>query len=193
MTEAAEDRAKAAQLPEGDVVRILLEQHAQVHDLFSTIESSAGERRKEAFDSLRALLAVHETAEEMVVRPVSRGTAGESVAQSRNDEEDQASRVLVDLEKMDVTTPEFEQTLSTFKSAVTAHAKHEEDQEFPTLLAQCDEQQRQKMGKVLQTAEKTAPTHPHPVAAGSTTAQYTLGPFASLLDRARDAVKSATS
>lgn len=191
MSEAAEDRAKAAKLPEGDVIRILLEQHASVHDLFATIESSAGAERKEAFDSLRALLAVHETAEEMVLRPVSRRTAGDSVAQSRNEEEDKASRVLADLEKMDVASAEFERTLGEFKSDVTKHAKQEENQEFPAILAQCDEAERQKMGKVLQTAEKTAPTHPHPVAAGSTTAQYALGPFASLMDRARDTIKSA--
>ena len=35
MGDAAEDRAQAEQLPEGDVIRVLLEQHAQVHDLFS--------------------------------------------------------------------------------------------------------------------------------------------------------------
>jgi hypothetical protein len=35
------------------------------------------------------------------------------------------------------------------------------------------------------------PTHPHPAAAGSPTAQWTFGPFASLVDRARDAVKNA--
>jgi len=47
------------------------------------------------------------------------------------------------------------------------------------------------MGKTLQMAEKTAPTHPHPTAAGSTAAQVTLGPFASLVDHARDALSKA--
>ncbi|GAB7003363.1 hypothetical protein JCM18899A_08340 [Nocardioides sp. AN3] len=30
MGDAAEDRAKAAELPEGDVIRVLLEQHARI-------------------------------------------------------------------------------------------------------------------------------------------------------------------
>ena len=34
---AAEDRIKAAELPEGDVIRILLEQHARIRDLFSDV------------------------------------------------------------------------------------------------------------------------------------------------------------
>ncbi len=33
MGDAKEDRAKAAKLPEGDIVRILLTQHADVKDL----------------------------------------------------------------------------------------------------------------------------------------------------------------
>ncbi len=44
------------------------------------------------------------------------------------------------------------------------------------------------MGSRVKAAEKVAPTHPHPSAAGSPVAQYVLGPFASLLDRSRDAL-----
>ena len=35
MGDAAEDRVSAAQLPEGDVIRILLEQHARIRELFA--------------------------------------------------------------------------------------------------------------------------------------------------------------
>ena len=44
----------------------------------------------------------------------------------------------------------------------------------------------------VKAAEKTAPTHPHPSTAGSPAAQWAVGPFASLVDRARDAIKNAT-
>jgi hypothetical protein len=47
------------------------------------------------------------------------------------------------------------------------------------------------MGKVLRAAEKTAPTHPHPSTAGSPIAQWMVGPWASVIDRARDAIKAA--
>ena len=192
MSEAAQDRRQAAELPEGDVIRILLEQHARVHELFDDISSAEGEHKKHAFDELRSLLAVHETAEEMVLRPVSRGAAGVEVADARNEEESEANKVLKVLEGMDVESADFDAKLQAFQKAVSDHAAKEETEEFPSILQKCDEKQRQTMGKAVKAAEKVAPTHPHPSAAGSTTAQYAAGPFASLVDRTRDAIKSVT-
>jgi len=196
MGDAAEDRRKAAELPDGDVVRVLLEQHARIRDLFAEVKTESGEHKKHAFDELRALLAVHETAEEMVLRPVTSkvdGGQGKQVAEARNQEESEANEVLKKLEGLDVTSPEFDTELSSFEKDVDSHAEAEENQEFPLILAECDEEQRQTMGKHILSAEKIAPTHPHPSAAGSTTAQYTMGPFASIIDRTRDAIGSAMS
>jgi hemerythrin superfamily protein len=193
MSEAAQDRIQAAQLPEGDVIRILLEQHARVRELFSDVTAATGEHKQHAFDELRALLAVHETAEEMVLRPVSKDVAGDPVAEARNQEESEANEVLKALEKMDVNSPDFDAKLADFEKAVSDHAEKEESEEFPAILQQCDEQKRATMGKQIKAAEKIAPTHPHPSAAGSTAAQYAAGPFASLVDRTRDAIKSVVS
>ena len=193
MNEAAQDRRQAAELPEGDVIRILLEQHARVHELFAEISSAEGEHKKHVFEELRALLAVHETAEEMVLRPVSKSVAGESVADARNAEESEANEVLKDLESMDVDSADFDAKLQTFQKAVAQHAEKEETEEFPSILQQCDEDKRATMGKQVKAAEAIAPTHPHPSAAGSTAAQYAAGPFASLVDRTRDAIAAAMS
>ncbi|MBV9314058.1 MAG: hemerythrin domain-containing protein [Pseudonocardia sp.] len=190
---AADSHAQAAQLPQGDVIAILLEQHARIQQLFAEITSAHGDYKQHAFDELRALLAVHETAEEMVLRPVSRKTAGEAVAQARNDEENQATHVLAELEKMDVQSAEFDRMFATFQQSVTSHATHEETEEFPSVISGRDDKERARMGSALRAAEKSAPTHPHPTAAGSTTAQYVVGPFASLVDRVRDAIKGGTS
>jgi hemerythrin superfamily protein len=192
MGDAAEDRAKAAELPEGDVIRILLEQHARIREMFTAVTTAAGEEKSHRFDELRALLAVHETAEEMVLRPVTRETAGDSVAEARMQEESEATKVLAELEKMDVSSADFNRTLSTFEKAVSEHAEKEETEEFPAILNRCDEDKRASMGKQVLAAEAIAPTHPHPSAAGSTTAQFAAGPFASLVDRTRDAIKKAT-
>jgi hemerythrin superfamily protein len=193
MGSAAEDRAKAEQLPEGDVIRILLEQHARIRELFKDVSVSTGDHKKHAFDELRALLAVHETAEEMVLRPVSSDAAGSEVADARNQEEAEANKVLAELEKMDVESTEFDQMLASFEKSVSDHAEHEESEEFPSVLTKCDPDKRASMGKQILAAEKIAPTHPHPSAAGSTAAQYTVGPFASLVDRTRDAISKMTS
>lgn len=190
---ASEDLAKAQQLPEGDVIRVLLTQHARIRELFKDVKSSTGEHKQQAFDELRALLAAHETAEEMVLRPVSKQAAGEQVADARNAEEDEANHVLARLEKMDVGSAEFDSLLAQFEQSVDQHAENEENQEFPGVLSNVDEEKRAKMGKALLAAEKIAPTHPHPSTAGSPAAQWAVGPFASLVDRARDAVNAATS
>ena len=191
MGDAAEDRTQAAELPEGDVVRVLLEQHARIRELFADVKSAEGEHKRHAFDELRALLAVHETAEEMVLRPVTANTAGQAVVDARNQEESDANEVLKNLEKLDVESADFDQMLDDFESAVDDHAEAEESEEFPTVLAECDEEKRRTMGSHLRAAEAIAPTHPHPSTAGSTVAQYTVGPIASLVDRTRDAIKSA--
>jgi hemerythrin superfamily protein len=193
MGDAAEDRAKATELPEGDVIRVLLEQHARIRDLFQHVSEATGEHKQQAFDELRALLAVHETAEEMVLRPVTNDTAGKSVADARNQEESEANEVLKELEKLDVSSTEFDTRLAAFQKSVEEHAEAEENEEFPAILSACDEEKRRKMGKSVLAAEAVAPTHPHPSTAGSPKAQWAVGPFASLVDRTRDAISSAGS
>jgi hypothetical protein len=188
MGDAAEDRAKASELPEGDVIRILLEQHAQVRDLFAQLQASPASGRKELFDDLRALLAVHETAEEMVLRSQADGGAWKDVAEERNREEHEANEVLKDLEALDPQTDAFLEKLTAFEKAVDEHAEAEETEEFPRVLSACDADERRKLGDRLRAVEKMAPTHPHPSAAGSPTAQALTGPFASMVDRVRDAI-----
>lgn len=181
------------QLPEHDVIGILLRQHTRIRDLFTHAREAHGEHRQQTFDELRALLAAHETAEEMVLRPFTAAKVAKEVADAHNAEEDRANHVLVDLEDMDVDSPDFEETFAEFESAVLAHAAHEEANEFPFVEQKASPEQLRRMGRALLAAERVAPTHPHPRLAGSPTAQWTVGPFASLLDRARDAVRAVTS
>jgi hypothetical protein len=188
MSSAEAEREAAAMLPDGDVVALLLEQHAQIRGLFAEIAGADGDGRKQSFDELRALLAVHEAAEELIVRPVAEKTAGEGEADARNAEEKEAARVLKRLEGMDVAGPEFLRTIAEFEQAVSAHAEHEEQEEFPAIVARCTVSQRRTMGDRLRKAEHLAPTHPHPTAAGNPTALKLAGPFASMLDKARDAI-----
>ena len=174
-----------------DVVAVLLHQHVRIRELFAEVKGAEGESRQRAFDELRVLLAAHETAEEMVVRPATRRAAGDDVADARNHEEDAANQALAELEKLDVDSAEFRRGFAEFEKAVVAHAEREEAEEFPALRRKVSKEDRHKMAESLVAAEKIAPTHPHPSTAGSTTAQWAVGPFVSLVDRARDALKSA--
>ena len=187
MNLAQKEREAAAALPTGSVLAVLYEQHARIRELFELVKSADGPARQTAFDHLRELLAVHEAGEETVLRPVTKKIASEKVADARNQEESEAAHVLADLEKMDVASLRFARTLAEFEHAVSEHAQNEEIEEFPYILAEVRPEDQQQMGERLLKAQKAAPTHPHPGAAGSTTAQYTVGPFAVLLDKAKDA------
>ena len=188
MGDAATDRANAATLSDGDVIKILLTQHAQIRDLCQQVTTSSGAEKERAFDDLRALLAVHETAEELVLRPVTEKIALPGVADARNHEEAEANAVLKTLEGLDVASPDFDQMFASFVSSVDKHAEAEEDHEFPAVLATCSEAERHAMGTKVKAAEATAPTHPHPSVEPSSTTQKVVGPFAAIVDRARDAI-----
>lgn len=188
MSEVEEDHRQAAQLPEGDVIAVLLEQHAQIRALFREVKQAPDSARAEVFDRLRALLAVHETSEELVLRPVADEKEWQAIADARNAEEKAANQVLAELEHLDPATERFVAELEVLESSVDQHAEAEEAEEFPKVLAACDAAQRQKMGRRLLSVQEMAPTHPQPMTAGSPAAQAVTGPFAAMLDRVRDAL-----
>jgi hemerythrin superfamily protein len=174
---------------QGDVVAQLLSQHEQVRAAINDVaKTTTAKSRQKAFDALRELLARHETAEEMIIRPLTRGVdGGEAVASARMDEENEAKVVLTELEKLDIASVEFARTFEKFAGAVLTHAQAEERQEFPLLSQNVDEDKRRSAERMLLLAERTAPTHPHP-SARTTAVNYVAGPFAAMVDRARDAI-----
>jgi len=187
MDPADQGRANAAELPRGSVVAVLLNQHAWIGKLFAETTSAHGAERQTAFDKLRTLLAIHEAGEEIVVRPISKKTADGSIARALDAEEKEAAALLADIEKLDVDTEEFAHKLAALEADVSQHAEHEEREEFPYLLATLDADRQLKLGARLIGVEQNSPSHPHPSLAGSTVKQVAVGPFAALLDEARDA------
>ncbi|MCN9243510.1 hemerythrin domain-containing protein [Streptomyces sp. RY43-2] len=180
------DAREASTATDRDVVDILQQQHAEIRKRFDTVNAAQGAPKKKAFDELRALLAVHETAEEMIVRPVAATTAGKDEAQARNAEEKEANKVLAGLEKMEIDSDEFRREFAEFEASVLEHAAHEENEEFPAIRAGRSQDDLVRMGRRLQLVEELAPTHPHPSTAGAPAAQWMVGPFASMVDRVRD-------
>lgn len=175
---------------EHDVVSFLKGQHDEIKRLFAEVESSTGEQREKSFIELRRLLAVHETAEEQFVHPRARDAvpAGDAVVGARLEEENAAKKMLADLERIGVDDPDFPIQFAEFKGAILAHAEHEEHEEFPSLAAVVDPDESNRLARVVQTAEAIAPTRPH-AGVESPMANMVAGPFASMLDRARDAFR----
>ncbi|RDI68904.1 hemerythrin domain-containing protein [Nocardia pseudobrasiliensis] len=173
-----------------DVVEFLLEQHNRIRQLFAeTADAPTPQERELKFFELRRLLAVHETAEEEIVHPRARRAIddGDKIVDARLAEENKAKHALSELESIDVSSPEFTVKLAKLRDAVINHAGHEENEEFEQLRTRLEQADLERMRGIVEFAEKTAPTRPHP-GVESAAANMLAGPFAAMLDRARDAI-----
>jgi hemerythrin superfamily protein len=176
-----------------DVVRFLKDQHNLIQDMFDDVLSASDSKaREKAFVDLRQLLAVHETAEEMVVHPSARREVadGDDIVEARLKEEHKAKEMLSELESMDIDSKKFITELTKFRDAVADHAEHEENEEFNKLQRKLDKDDLGRMAKAVQVAEAIAPTRPH-AGVESAKMNFAVGPFASMLDRARDLIGAA--
>jgi hemerythrin superfamily protein len=176
---------------DGDVVDLLVGQHARIEELFIEVLAGGGDRRA-AVDELIRLLAVHETAEEEIVHPVARHRidAGDEVVDALLAEEHDAKQMLAWLQDLDPADPRFQPLVGELRTAVLRHAKHEERYEFNQLRAKVDAERLRAMATGLRAAEALAPTRPHP---GMETAgaNVALGLPMAVADRVRDLLRDA--
>jgi hemerythrin superfamily protein len=173
-----------------EVIGFLKAQHNLIEDMFDQVLlASDPQAREKPFVQLRQLLAVHETAEEMIVHPRVRREvdAIDSIVDARLEEEHDAKELLSSIEKLDITSQEFIEELTKLRDAVLDHAQHEETYEFPKLQKELDADELKRLGAAVRAAEAIAPTRPHP-GVESAALNFAVGPFASMLDRARDLI-----
>lgn len=178
-----------------NVIDHLVEDHNRIKRLFSEFDSADGSRRPELFSTIVAELARHESAEEEVVYPVLRKEVGEgdALADARISEENEAKEALAELEEIGVGNADFDVKFTALRDDVLEHAEREEQDVFPALRAAVSADRLQEMGKWVERAEATAPTHPHPDAPDTPPGIYAAGPVAAVFDRARDAIRKAAS
>lgn len=178
--------------PEDDVVDLLLAQHAQIEELFLLVSGGKGEARKDAFDDLVRLLAVHETAEEEVVHPLGRTLPGTGDAEidERLAEERQAKEMLQALIEDGVDAEGFDAGIMLLRDVVLQHARYEERYEFPRLRQHVPAARLRALAGAVRAAEEFAPTRPHP-GTESALANLIAGPPLAVVDRVRDAVRRA--
>jgi len=178
-----------------DVVTRVRRQHDTIRRLFDDVEAASPARRAEAFQPLVRLLAVHETAEEMVVYPalLLAGSEARAVVRARRIEEDQAKKDLAELEGLDAGSRGFLAQLRAFRVEVEAHAEAEEAEVLPLLDEHRAAHELRLMDLWFVTAETVAPTHAHRFAPESATGNLLLGPAVALVDRVRDMLATTPS
>jgi Hemerythrin HHE cation binding domain. len=174
-----------------DVIDLLLAQHARIEQLFRDVLDAQGEQRRQRFEDLVRLLAVHETAEEEVVHPLARTRidAGAEVVQARLAEERMTKELLLRLYESGTDAADFEDRFIALRDIVLLHAKREERYEFPHLRQTTDARTRERMADAVRLAEMVAPTRPHP-GIESAAANILLGPGLAIVDRIRDAIRA---
>ncbi|MEU1548734.1 hemerythrin domain-containing protein [Nocardia sp. NPDC005745] len=173
-----------------DAIDFLVHQHGRIKQLFiETAETSDPVERESKFFELRRLLAVHETAEEEIIHPRARREIGDGayIVDARLEEENKAKKQLAEMESLDISSMEFQVRLAKLREAVLAHADHEEREEFARLREELDDEALRRLRKTVELAETMAPTRPHP-GVESATANVLVGPFAAMMDRAKDMI-----
>jgi hemerythrin superfamily protein len=176
-----------------EVVAFLKAQHDLIEDMFDEVLlASDPQAREKPFIELRQLLAVHETAEEMLVHPRVRREfdKGDAIVDALLAEEHDAKEQLAKIEGLDIASQEFVDELTKLRTAVLEHAEREEIDEFPNLQREIDADELKRLGSAVRAAEAIAPTRPHP-GVESAKLNFAVGPFASMLDRARDLIQQA--
>jgi hemerythrin superfamily protein len=174
-----------------DIVELLTNDHREAALLLDQICAAGPESRQEQFWNLVPALVQHEVAEEVVVYPAIRRDApnGDSEADARLAEQQEAEVKLAAMEKMDPTSTQFAGELESLRQAVLDHAHAEEAEVFPLLEKLESPQDRQELGARYEKAKATAPTRPHPHAPDTPPGNVVVGPVAALFDKARDALR----
>jgi carbon monoxide dehydrogenase subunit G len=139
---------------QGDIVDVLLAQHEHIKKTFARVQAASGDAKKQLFGGLIDLLHTHETGEQQVVHPVTRGSTpdGPLIAMACIEEERQADKVIAELDALGSDHPQFEIKLEVFHLAVLTHAEREERDEFPR-LRRLPAERRHAMADELRTAQ----------------------------------------
>jgi hypothetical protein len=120
--------------------------------------------------------------QEEVVYPVARRVlsgGNDGLIDDRLAEENEAKKMLGELESMQPGTPDFMELLTKLRMAVLAHARSEERYEFMKLREKTDLGTLRAMAASVKAAEAFAPTHPH-AGVESATANLVVGPIAAI-------------
>lgn len=174
-----------------DIVELLIAQHEEIKAMLERVKTAERDTKQAVFEDLVRLLAVHESAEEIVVHPTSQRVVGSGspIVADRLTEENEAKHVLAELYELGAAHPDFDTRFAEFAASVTEHAEREEADEFPRLRQRMSPDDLMRMAGALRAAEATAPTRPHPRVGESAPVNLLAGPPLGVFDRVRDGVR----
>jgi hypothetical protein len=131
--------------------------------------------------------------EEEVVYPAMRKALPDGEAKVRDAIADhqKVKQALAQLETLAPIDDQVHPMVHALATDERAHVAEEEGTLFPQLAEALDEPTLQDMGRAIEKARKTAPTHPHPEAPDEPPANLVSGAVAGVVDRVRDVLEEA--
>jgi hemerythrin superfamily protein len=121
--------------PPRDVTAVIAPQHERVKALLESVRQARGDRRAEAFHTLRLTLALHETAEEQAIHPQALRQLDlyDRPASDRIAEEQTTAQTIRALELLDVDSDQFNFSFADLAASVLKHDAAEETDEWPAV------------------------------------------------------------
>lgn len=182
-----------------DLIDVLTREHDQVTSLVKQLDTVPGRskggtpaqasERESIVDMIATMLAKHETSEEELLWPLVRERLpdGDEWAEQGTAQEQEATGTLAALRRGDPQTEEYDDLVETLMSQLHKHVAHE-DKVFLRLRDTVALEELSELGQRFLSAEKSAPTRPHPRAPRKKAAAVKAAAKAAApLDKARDA------
>jgi len=174
-----------------DAITLLREDHKTVQQLFKRFEQAGDnalvEKRK-IVDRIIEELSVHAAIEEQVFYPVARARVpgAEDITLESLEEHHIVKWLLSELDGLDPANERFKAKVTVLIENVRHHVKEEETEFFPKVRNALSRTELADLGRAIEEAKKSAPTHPHPRAADSPPSNAVVGVISGVMDRVGD-------
>jgi hypothetical protein len=111
---------------------------------------------------------------------------GEQAIKHDIEEHMELERSMKQLEGLEVSSTEFDETLRRLEVVLADHVRDEEADQFPELRQRISREELVELAAKVETAKKLAPTRPHPGAPNNELFHKLAGPGVGLVDRLKD-------
>lgn len=134
------------------IFEILKQEHQQVENLFSLLESSKNSKQiSSIFDEIYRELSLHTQAEELSFYPAMyEHSETRPFIDEAEQEHIEAKILLEELKMMSLESPEFMDKMMELKAAVQHHVQEEEEEVFPKVREAMSEDELRQLSQEFQ-------------------------------------------
>lgn len=178
-----------------DALELLTSDHRTVDQLFTQLNAATAdpETARQTAEEIISELSVHAVIEEMVLYPAVRQALpdGDDLAEEAIEEHQELKELLASVDGKPADDPDVRATFQTIQETLEHHVGEEEQELFPALRSSLDQEKLNQLGAAMDKAKGAAPTRPHPKAPSTPPGNLIAGLGAAVVDKVRDAARSA--